>query len=319
MRRTRSPVPTMIRFLLPLLAIGLLALALSTPLHGQDGSTNGARGWALKTFRTYAEGLSGTPWKKLPEATADAAAWDQAITECTRLWRELMQAQGIELGEEARALYDPETHALSIYAKPSAARTIEDYTQVRYYGVRHMTFTLEVLEGPSAIVRALTAKAQPLQEHTAILREFTALVARNEGKHVGTLRLETRSGQRSTMQTGPEQPFPSSFIRNEPGAITALSEARSAGIKLTVDPVIGSDGWMMDLSYDLEVHSSPPQRRELVAPPLGDSQSYTGSLCPRDGSADECHLHDIPAVVLGRALRLPQAHDAGRAGTHREA
>ena len=106
-----------------------------------------------------------------------------------------------------------------------------------------------------------------------MLREFDALVARNEAKHVGTLCLETRSGQRSTAQSGPEQNFPRAFIRNEPGAVTALAETRPAGIKLEVEPIIAPDGWMMDLLYNLEVHSAPPQLREAQAPPLGDSQA----------------------------------------------
>jgi hypothetical protein len=287
----RSQFPVMTSIFKPLLVAGCLALPLSAPLRGQgDSVTERQRGWELKTFRTYAEGLTGTPWKKLPEATADVAVWDQTILECTRAWRDLVLAQGIEFGEEAKALYDPETHALSIYAKTGAVRNIEDYTEVPYYGVRHMSFTLEVLEGPSFIVRSLMAQAQPLQSHTAILREFEALVSRNEGKHVGNLRLETRSGQRSIMQAGPEQPFPSTFIRNEPGAVTALSESRSAGIKLTVDPVIGPDGWMMDLLYDLEVHHAPPHRREIAAPPLGDSQSH---MLP----VFDCGLAHITAAI----------------------
>jgi hypothetical protein len=105
-----------------------------------------------------------------------------------------------------------------------------------------------------------------------MFHEFEALLGRHEGKQIGTLRLETRSGQRSTMQSGPDQTYPRTFLRNEPGAVTALTETRSTGVTLLVEPVLGPDGWRTDLSYELEVHSAPPQKREVISPPLGDSQ-----------------------------------------------
>ncbi|RBP35324.1 hypothetical protein DES53_12320 [Roseimicrobium gellanilyticum] len=264
----------MTRFPKPLLsAISFLALTLSTPLHGQDNSTPGKQAWTLKTFRVLEMALGYEPAKKLPEATADAATWDKAIAGSTAVWVRRMREQGINLGEDAKALYDPESETLSLYANPEAIEMVESYTDVLCtQAPKRITFTLEVLEGPSAAVRALTAKAQPLPSHATMRREFDALVSRKEARHLGSLRLESRSGQRSTMQSGPEQDSPRAFIRNEPGAVTALAETRTAGIKLEVDPVIGPDGWTMDLSYDLEVNSAPPQLREVLSPPLGDSQ-----------------------------------------------
>lgn len=282
----------MTRFLKPILVIGSLTAALTAALHGQHNSLTGKSGRMLKTFRVLAMALGNEPAQKLPAGDAENAVWDRAIADCTLAWKRAMKPNGLDFGDEMRVLYDPDTETLSIYADPPEVELLESYTQVLGLRPARIICTLEVLEGPSALVRDLTAKAQPRRNHAAMLRELEALVVRKEAKHVGTLRLETRSGNRSTVQSGPEQTFPRAFVRNEPGAITPFAETRSTGIKLTADLVIGPDGWMTDILYDLEVHHAPAQSREVAAPPLGDSQAHKLQVF------DFCLAHTNAATIF---------------------
>jgi hypothetical protein len=104
-----------------------------------------------------------------------------------------------------------------------------------------------------------------------LLEALRAAADVKQARSVSTLRLETKSGPRASASDGIEKPFISEVGIGDDGQPFINHEMRTLGLSVEVDPVIGPDGWTIDLNAAVRYTTAPPEDYTLryTDPPTG--------------------------------------------------
>ena len=123
---------------------------------------------------------------------------------------------------------------------------------------------VEIYELPSKLALELVESCDDQGDHTPERNAVRKLVAEGGAKLVAMPSLLGRSGQRSKIIAAYEIPFLEQVEKKpEEGEKKATQETvidtRPVGTILEIDPVLGADNWTIDLSFNLEHHTGPPE------------------------------------------------------------
>jgi len=185
----------------------------------------------------------------------------------------ILHSQGINFPEGASAVYNSITSELTVTNTLANLDLVETFLMPLDGGVRqkNLSFTLHLFESPGPLLRRLLTERGTIPDHRPMLEALRAAADVKQARSLSTLRLETKSGQRAKASDGIEKPFISEVGIGDDGQPFIKHEMRTLGLSMEVDPVMGPDGWTIDLNAAVRYTTSPPEDYTLryTDPPTG--------------------------------------------------
>ncbi|TLD69211.1 hypothetical protein FEM03_19120 [Phragmitibacter flavus] len=241
-------------------------------------------GMELRTFPVPAELLQST----ISDPFAPSQEADQALR---RNPETILKAEGIPFPEGSLATFDPYNHLLTVVNTTAALDAVEAYTSG---GCRmnpaEILHTIEIVQADANSLQHFSNQTKQQGDHTQVWNEIEKLISQNKAKHLRTIHLDCRSGQRGVTQAGQEmlQAKEIEFISHDkvpvaPAAVdenkrevptptdastmrVVFEDSQLIGTRLELDPVITPDGQTIDLNLSLEYHyASPTPQSEPAA------------------------------------------------------
>ncbi len=125
----------------------------------------------------------------------------------------------------------------------------------------YIVLQLHLVQADAPTIRQILQGTQNKADHSEQWKRLSEMVAQGKAKPLGTLALETRSGQRASLESSSEHEHCTGFTVDEKGHLEVNSESKPVGLKVEIDPVMGPDGDTLDINYALEYHFAPPVER----------------------------------------------------------
>jgi hypothetical protein len=243
-------------------------------LPAADGKT--PAGMEVRVFKVPPDFLSAMgSGGGAPAAPADPFAPANSSESPMPNWMSasaVLKANGIDFPPGASAHFIAQTSQLVVTNTPKNLEMVDALTsELHNCRWRYLIAnTLHVIEGEGEVLRRLAKDALTEADHGAIWKQVEALASDGRVKLLQTTRLETRSGQRVSFASGiwRTETAGMSFreMVDEPMAATgpvkqrlmhATFDSTVYGTLLEIDPVIGPDGWTVDLDFGLH-HAFAP-------------------------------------------------------------
>lgn len=254
----------------PHLALCALAMAASGLMPGTSHAQSGkpeASPYAFST-RTYSlpshELVTGFVSKDkgklrapaLPPPSASHGEQEAFLKRSHEVLKEYLAIQGAPLAPGSLACYDPATYTLSLRAMNAVQDMVESLSStLTSQASKHVSWRLEVVEAPSADVRAMVAQCQGKVEHGKQLDAITS-----KGSSIITMRGETKGGQQISSRQGSSFNRPTEYATGASGHVeSSIAEAYS-GVNFELDSVIGDNG-SLDINCLFQYWPSPPKPR----------------------------------------------------------
>ncbi|TLD68727.1 hypothetical protein FEM03_21335 [Phragmitibacter flavus] len=232
--------------------------------------------------------------------------------------REVLEGWGIQFPEGAEAVFSAASGTLWVKNTEETLEAIEMYVGHPRKRPLTLSATVRVVQGDSALVRELMGRMGESGDHSALWEEVQ--VGMKEGKFsaVDAMRLECRSGQRAVFKSGMEfGDFPSLKFEEEvrqdgkevetdgerKGVMKSKLETGWAGMCFEMDPLLGPDGFTMDLNLAFEFHHAPPDWDEASGGWEFRCFETTTSLTVESGSQRVIGVWK-PEGVLGDVLQV---------------
>jgi hypothetical protein len=172
---------------------------------------------------------------------------------------EALRSLGIPFPEGASASFSPALGMLVVTNIPANLDLVEGMLELSCnLQPKAIAFTTHILQAEGSVMRQLLKESNGIADHTEVWKKAEQLVAKGEATVLSTQRVETRSGQRCTIEAVEEHRFVNSFAKNEKGLWSVGFEMRPVGSRLEIDPVLGPDGYTIDLNLAPEYHHAPP-------------------------------------------------------------
>jgi hypothetical protein len=230
-------------------------------------------GMKTKTYLVPADLLSlAGPSADTPTAPADPfaiAAGTRDPFESNRgaTAQELLQAQGIMFPQGSSAIFHKSAKRLTVTnTTPNLDQVDAFIDSIRICQTTHgIALTLHLIQADGATLRQIASDHATTSDQAEVLLALEKLIAEGKAKSLNVLRLETRSGQRTTTEAGPQWTILESVKGDDRGSQSFHHQHRSAGTRFEVDPVMGPDGFTIDLNFDLEHHFALPAIRNNEA------------------------------------------------------
>jgi hypothetical protein len=185
----------------------------------------------------------------------------------------ILHSQGINFPEGASAVYNPITSELTVTNTLANLDLVETFLMPLDGGIRprNLSLTLHLFEAPGPLLRRLLTERAAIQDHRPMLEALRSAANMKQALNLSTLRLETKSGQRASAIDGIEKPYISEVGIGDDGQPFINHEMRTLGLSVEVDPVIGPDGWTIDLNAAVRYTTAPPEDYTLryTDPPTG--------------------------------------------------
>lgn len=240
--------------------------------------------WSTRTYRfpaiEMAQGfVSPTVGQlkapQLPKANAPAEDGETFLKRSDMVVTQYLKAMGIQVPEGSLMGFDPVNETLVARTSGKAHEELQTYT---YELMKRVAKTIHVstylIEADAATVRQLVSETAGNGDHRPQLDKLRALVGEGKARQVDLLRVDTRSGQRASVERGEERLLVSEFEGSFKGWTSVSHEMRPVGSKMEVDPVLGPDDDIIDLNLALNHHYRAPQDRwEPVALSGGGQQA----------------------------------------------
>ncbi|WP_395731620.1 hypothetical protein [Prosthecobacter sp.] len=211
--------------------------------------------------------------------------------------QQILEASGILFPEGATAIFNPSLGRLFVRNTNENLDLVEAYTDFHCrFPLPPIAFTTHVLQGPGPLLRRLTAQAADKSDHRTELDELLAAVKTGTVQHLNTARIETRSGTRSTSTQSRQHTYIADVNMNGPGKPPFPQEMREVGLRVELEPYVGTDGSTVELTLAPQFHTAPPfEHREHIIDEKGHRLEFpltdfsttkltTGITMP-DGSA----------------------------------
>jgi type II secretory pathway component GspD/PulD (secretin) len=240
--------------------------------HSRAQDAAAEQAWTVKVYRFPAVELSrGFATRDrgqlrvpvMPAADAkeeDVVAFMQRSSDVVGTF--LKEQGSITFPEGTLFVFDRKSQTLAVRTTEETHRSVaRAANQLKAHVPQYITFSLHILEAEAAAVRTAVKEAGTKADHTSIHSQLDALTTQGKGKRLATMRLETRSGQRATVESALERMYATEFTTDEQGRSNLVNETRHVGPRLEIDPVIGPDGVTLDVNYSIEHHFAPPTLR----------------------------------------------------------
>ncbi len=118
---------------------------------------------------------------------------------------EILKSKGIPFPEGSSANYKPSTGELLVRNTPENMKLVEDYiASLKQYAPRTLAMTVHIIEADAATIRQLAQITAATTDHTAAWQAVEQGVAQNKIRLLRSAFLESKSGMRSTFNTGRE-------------------------------------------------------------------------------------------------------------------
>lgn len=181
--------------------------------------------------------------------------------------KQLFEEAGITFPGGASVSYAGVTSQIIVRNTPENLDLVEAFISGLDDGPRYSTvaFTTHVLQGPGPLLRRLTAQAASKSNHRAELDELLAAVKTDTVQHLNTARIEAKSGTRANSTQAHENIFIADVSVNEKGESYFSQEMRQVGLRVELEPTLGTDGSTINLTLSPEFHTAPPlEHREYL-------------------------------------------------------
>lgn len=158
--------------------------------------------------------------------------------------------------------YDPDSFTL-------VARTTENFhvllsvmaEQALRRQTRIVSGSLEIIEAEAGAIREELKTAATSSNHEPILTRLSALADGGKARHIADLHIETRSGQRVRVSTNDEREHGKNFELKQDGSTNSSTGRREVGTSIELDPVLGEDGYMIDVNFAINHDFAAPTER----------------------------------------------------------
>ncbi|WP_395744239.1 hypothetical protein [Prosthecobacter sp.] len=118
---------------------------------------------------------------------------------------EILKSKGIPFPEGSSANFKPSTGELLVRNTPENMKLVEDYiASLKMHAPRNLVTTVHIIEADAATLRRLAASTATTTDHSAAWQEVEQGVAQNKIRLLRSAFLESKSGIRSTFETGRE-------------------------------------------------------------------------------------------------------------------
>lgn len=176
---------------------------------------------------------------------------------------------------------------------------------------RTAAFTLHTLQAPAAFLRDLAHRTSATADDAAMLAAVEAAVTRGEARFIDTHFLATKPASITTHESIREHAYLSRFGTDAKGQPQLTFAMRPVGSILKLDPVVDTNGRMLQIKLEHELHSAPPeQRREQFRDPAS-SKPFEMPVVDFHSSRT---VTDIPMTSGGTrliSLNRPTSHTEG--------
>lgn len=179
--------------------------------------------------------------------------------------RQILEYQGITFPEGSSARYIAATSTLVVRNTRPNLDLVEAAVgcwSCRPWANTTVAITAQVLQGPGPLLRRIAAQAAPRSDHRALLEELLAAVKAGTVQALDTARIETKSGVRASTEQGRDRTVVTGITlagENHPAVLH--HKALPIGFCLEMEPTLGADGSLNDLTLAAEYHTAPPARR----------------------------------------------------------
>lgn len=193
--------------------------------------------------------------------------------------QDILKAEGIPFPDGSSATFDRTTSTLTVVNLPANMAKVEDYiNSIITSRPAHIQLHLHVVEAASGTVRKLARESLGVTDHRAAWEALQAEITADRGRLVGVAAVETKSGQRCTVESGRQYAWANANLKAQvPEAkdekravvvtgvpvaeLVATVEREPLGLRWEVDPVLGADGYTLDVNMSVRHHSQTPTER----------------------------------------------------------
>ena len=225
--------------------------------------------WSLRVYRYPSSELLGgfvsseqgqLTAPSLPPANASEEDIAKFIRRSHFVLDQHLKMNGITLPPGSLAVFDPKNKTLALR---STGLTHERMTALAAEVERAMpklvSTNVQIIEADASAVNEAVKQVKTQADHTAAWTALDALVSQKKASYVGDLRMETKSGTRSSVSRGEGRLYVTEMTVDEARRSSTATEQRDAGTRLEMEPTIGADGETIELTYSLEHHYRAPQ------------------------------------------------------------
>ncbi|WP_395737754.1 hypothetical protein [Prosthecobacter sp.] len=281
-----------------------LCFTAALPLSAQDKAkpAPSAEGeWSLRVYRYPASELLGgfvsseqgqLTAPAMPPANANEEEVAKFIRRSHFVLDQHLKIAGVTLPPGSLAVFDPKNKTLALR---STGLTHERVAALAAEAERMMpkliSINVQILEAEAATVNEAVKQVKAQADHAAAWSALDALVSQKKASYVGDLRMETKSGTRSSLVRGEGRTYVTEMIVDEERRSGIAMEEREAGTRLELEPTIGADGETIDLTYSLEHHYRPPQEH-------WDKISAAGEKLVESPNIDFHNAHVVTGITL---------------------
>jgi hypothetical protein len=199
-----------------------------------------------------------------------------------------LRSQGINFPPGSSANYDPSINEVIVRNTTENLDLVETF--IIGFSEDHaktLSFEVHLIEAPSAMLRQIERDTAALADHSAAWASLQKALADHTATAVSTQWLQTRSGQRATLVAGDERTYLTGsggssgrattthdsgdkpetksvqtvhnyLGNNDHWQFSPTFEMENVGTKMELDPVIGPDGFTIDLNCAITHHYAPP-------------------------------------------------------------
>lgn len=303
----------MTKYLAPLriFLVTSLCFTAALPLPAQDKAKpeqNADGEWSLRVYRYPSSELLGgfvsseqgqlTP-PALPAVNASADDIAKFLRRSHFVFDQHLKMKSVTLPPGSLAAYDPKNKTLALR---STGLTHERMAALAAEAERMMpklvNINVQILEAEKAAVNEAAKLVKAQADHAAAWSLLDALVSEKKATYVGDLRMETKSGTRSTVFRGEGRTYVTEMTVDEARRSSTATEQADAGTRLELEPTIGADGETMELTYSLKHHYRAPQEH-------WDKISATGERAVETPNIDFYNAHVTTGItMLGGMTKL---------------
>ncbi len=259
----------------------ILIILSAAILHAADKAKapeakNDAPGWVTGTFRLESIGAYNPErsqnsnsidfFPSAPSVDAAEAEWLAHIKVSSSLLNRFFTEGGRNLPPGTLFAADSKS---STYAVRTSADALIEINTIAALDCEKLPsaliFEINIVRADAALIREVAKQSHTRADLTDSFHRLRDTSNKKSVRILQTARLETRSGQRAQIETGPLHQHPEGFQVDAQGHVEWKRASQRAGFFCEVDPVIGPDGRTVDLNIHLRHDDAPPtERMEFV-------------------------------------------------------
>jgi hypothetical protein len=169
-----------------------------------------------------------------------------------------LEARGVKSVKGASA-----EHSNGVLTVTNTADNIERIASLTEECLRNsgktLAFTLHTIQAPAAFLRDQAHKTTRSADDTAMLAAAEAAVGRGEACFINSLYFEPKSGTQASLHSVIEHSHLSKFRTDAKGRPSIDFAIRPVGSILQIEPTLGTNGSLVDISLQHEFHGAAPE------------------------------------------------------------